>query len=274
MFRITPLTYRELCSVSRQEQLTIMWSTFYLIWSNALYPCPKLQKATGLCYFLLFFTRDIFQISINSISVSCDGNVLTFWRLARPSLLPTRLHPSLHFAFKRDTGTPLLSSCTGTACMCALLSNSLQISRNPLDTESCWSNLVYLTSDQNTIADYNLLCARDFPYLGSESHNFNVWLFPFKILRLADGDVEVTYYPAEVWCSISPGSALCKLVDPLKGIGHRLQVCHGGSHLRFCKTIKTVSVCRKIWLCVWRRYHKYDDIFFAHKASSLKLISL
>merc|ERR1719365_428219 len=39
--------------------------------------------------------------------------------------------------------------------------------------------------------------------------------------------------PAEVRGAISPGSALCKLVDPLKGIGHRLQVCHGGSHLRF-----------------------------------------
>merc|ERR1719391_1552895 len=39
--------------------------------------------------------------------------------------------------------------------------------------------------------------------------------------------------PAEVGCAISPGSAFCKLVDPLKGIGHRLQVCHGGSHLRF-----------------------------------------
>merc|ERR1719462_27245 len=39
--------------------------------------------------------------------------------------------------------------------------------------------------------------------------------------------------PAEVGGTIGPGSALCKLVDPLKGIGHRLQVCHGGSHLRF-----------------------------------------
>merc|ERR1719381_460175 len=39
--------------------------------------------------------------------------------------------------------------------------------------------------------------------------------------------------PAEVGCAIGPGSALCKLVDPLKGIGHSLQVCHGGSHLRF-----------------------------------------
>merc|ERR1719391_956986 len=39
--------------------------------------------------------------------------------------------------------------------------------------------------------------------------------------------------PAEVGCAIGPGSALCKLVDPFKGIGHRLQVCHGGSHLRF-----------------------------------------
>ena len=99
-------------------------------------------------------------------------------------------------------------------------------------------------------------------------------MFDYFHLRLADGDVKATYYPAEVWCSISPGSALCKLVDPLKGIGHRLQVCHGGSHLRFCKTIKTVSVCRKIWLSVWRRYHKYDlcEIFFAHKASLFKTI--
>merc|ERR1719516_366193 len=39
--------------------------------------------------------------------------------------------------------------------------------------------------------------------------------------------------PAEVGCAIGPGSALCKLVNALKGIGHRLQVCHGGSHLRF-----------------------------------------
>merc|ERR1719391_587169 len=39
--------------------------------------------------------------------------------------------------------------------------------------------------------------------------------------------------PAEVGCAIGPGSALCKLVDPLKGIGHSLQVCHGWSHLRF-----------------------------------------
>merc|ERR1719300_905016 len=39
--------------------------------------------------------------------------------------------------------------------------------------------------------------------------------------------------PAEVGGAIGPGSALCKLVNPLKGIGHSLQVCHGWSHLRF-----------------------------------------
>merc|ERR1719175_294781 len=39
--------------------------------------------------------------------------------------------------------------------------------------------------------------------------------------------------PPEVGGTIGPGSALCKLVDPLKGIGHSLQVCHGWSHLRF-----------------------------------------
>merc|ERR550532_3238782 len=38
---------------------------------------------------------------------------------------------------------------------------------------------------------------------------------------------------AGVGGTIGPGSSLCKLVDPFKGIGHRLQVCHGGSHLRF-----------------------------------------
>ena len=42
---------------------------------------------------MCFEILDISQISSNSFSVSCDGNVLTFWRLARPSLLPTRLHP-------------------------------------------------------------------------------------------------------------------------------------------------------------------------------------